>query len=176
MITFQTIKDYTVVDIETTGLSYNNDEIIEIGALKIRDDQIVDQFEVLIKPSQPVSYFITNLTGITNEMLLQKGISIKEALLQYHDFVGNDIICGHNVSFDINFINNKFQKTFKYNYKPTTLDTMSIARRVVLCENYKLKTLCAHFNITQRNAHRALDDVSSTHQVLLALKKSMINE
>lgn len=81
------INDYCVVDIETTGLSKYRDEIIEIGCVKVRNHLIVDEFNILIKPTRPISSYITSINGITNDMV-KDGCSIEEAMIQFYDFVG----------------------------------------------------------------------------------------
>ena len=98
---------YVVFDLETTGLSPFKDEIIEIGAVKVdKEGQIVDTFTTLVKPARPVSEFIRNLTGISNEMLADAP-SIYTALPRFNDFVGDAMVIGHNVTFDIAFVQQK---------------------------------------------------------------------
>src|SRR5699024_10738657 len=82
--------NYTVFDIETTGLDSKYDEIIEIGALKIKNNKIIDQFSFLIKPTSPIGEFITELTGITNEMV-SDAPNINEILPKFLEFIGDDI-------------------------------------------------------------------------------------
>lgn len=93
--TKEIIDDYCVLDTETTGLSSYYDEIIEVGVLRVRNNEIVEKYSQLIKPKYEVSNFITSLTGITNDMLIGMPsiLDIKEKLL---NFIGNDIIIGHN--------------------------------------------------------------------------------
>ena len=104
--------DYTVVDIETTGLSPDKCEIIEISALKVRNDEIVDTFSTLIKPSKRIDPFIVRLTGITDEMVAEAP-KIRAVLPAFMEFVAEDFILGHNVNFDINFIYYNWKKYFK---------------------------------------------------------------
>ena len=96
-------NEYIVFDIETTGLDASYDEIIEIGALKIKNNEIVDKFTSLIKPKYPIDEFITELTGITNEMVKDAPL-INEVLPRFIDFIGDEILVGHNINFDINFV------------------------------------------------------------------------
>ena len=95
-------NNYVVFDIETTGLDPEFDEIIEIGAVKIKDGIKIDTFNSLIKPEYEIDEFITELTGITNEMV-ENAPSIDEVLPKFMDFIKDYIIIGHNVNFDINF-------------------------------------------------------------------------
>ena len=89
--------NYTVIDIETTGLDPSFDEIIELAAIRVRDGVITDSFSSLVKPSHEVSDFISALTGINNDML-SDAQAIYDVLPKYIDFIGDDIIIGHNVS------------------------------------------------------------------------------
>ena len=123
--TKQIINDYCVLDTETTGLSAYYDEVIEIGILRIRDNVIVDQYSQLIHPEYEINPFITALTGITNEMVagMPSIMEVKDTVLS---FIGNDIILGHNTSFDIRFLNKGFQQQIENPY----MDTMQFARKV----------------------------------------------
>ena len=96
-------SDYVLLDLETTGLNPAGDSIIEIGAIKVKEYDIVDTFEAFVKPPHPISYFITDLTGITNEMVKDAG-SIETVLPEFLRFVGSSLVMGHNVNFDINFL------------------------------------------------------------------------
>lgn len=98
------IGDFTVVDIETTGLVTDYDEIIELSALRVRNNIVSDSYSVLVKPKYEIDDFITELTGITNEMLVHER-SIEEVILDFYNFIGSDILLGHNLGFDIKFIN-----------------------------------------------------------------------
>ena len=95
--------NYIVIDIETTGLSSNYDDIIELAAIKICEDKIVDEFQSLVNPGYEIGPFITDLTGITNDML-NSAPRIEHILPKYLDFIGDSVVVGHNVSFDVNFI------------------------------------------------------------------------
>lgn len=165
------IKDYCVIDIETTGLSKYRDKIIEIGCIKVKNHMIVDEMNVLINPHCKIPPFITHLNGITNKMV-KDGIEIDEALLQLYDFVGNDVFVGHNIAFDIGFITQKSKECLGLVFNNQTIDTMRIARQKVICDNYKLATLCNYYHIVNESAHRALSDVLATYE----LYKKLINK
>ena len=98
------LNDYTVLDIETTSLDSFTGEIVEISAIKVRDKKEVDTFSELIKTQNRLGAFTTRLTGITNEMVQKEGKDLINVLQQFKDFLDRDIIVGHNVNFDINFI------------------------------------------------------------------------
>lgn len=163
-------EDYTVFDIETTGLDPKYDEIIEIAAVKVRNNDIIDTFSALVKPNNEVSLFITNLTGITNDMLVSAE-KIEVVLRQFLDFVKNDIVVGHNINFDINFINNASIRYFSKNFPNDFVDTLRLSRKYVKdTENYKLQTLIKHFNIEADTAHRALEDCYSAQKLYEKLR------
>lgn len=161
---------YVVIDIETTGLSPNNCEIIELSALKVENNEITDTFSSLVKPAAPVPEFIEALTGITNEMLLTAP-SIADILPSYIDFLGDNILLGHNVTFDIGFLNHNCKEYLNCSLPNDYVDTLRISKKLIKnIDNYKLGTLAAHFNIPQEVAHRALDDCKTTNELFKQLK------
>lgn len=159
---------YTVVDIETTGLSPYYDEIIEIAAIKYKDGVEIDHFSSLVKPSPEygcISEVITKLTGITNEML-STAPKINDVLPEFKKFIGNDILIGHNISsFDINFLYDACVSVLNEPLINDFIDTMRISRKLFSnFMNHKLQTLCQHFNIVPSTQHRALADCISANQ------------
>lgn len=162
------ISDYCVIDTETTGLSSYYDEIIEVGILKIRDGKVVDQYSQLIKPNNAIDDFITYLTGITNKMLVNQP-SIKEVEGEILDFLGDDIIVGHNTSFDIRFLNASFKETLKNEY----MDTMIFFRKIYpQLPHHRLSDLAKFLNLAN-NQHRALADCITTYQLYETIKSTM---
>ena len=165
------VDDYVLVDIETTGLSPIQDDIIEIGAIKVVNNKMIDTYNQLIKIDRQLSPFITNLTGITNEMLKFGKVPI-DVLTEFVNFVGSNVIIGHNVNFDLGFLNNKCRKYLDYNLNNDYVDTMFLARRLVPNSvNYKLGTLAKLFNISYEGTHRELKDVEITYEVYNCLRK-----
>ncbi|MBQ7596713.1 MAG: 3'-5' exonuclease, partial [Clostridia bacterium] len=116
--------DYTVIDIETSGLSPEECEIIEISAVKVRNDKITDTFSQLIKPERRISAFITSLTGITNDMV-KYAPDIKSVITDFADFIGSDILLGYNVNFDINFL---YDNMVKHLGTPLNNDFVDVLR------------------------------------------------
>lgn len=155
------MTDYTVIDIETTGLSCKQDEIIEVSGIKIRNNQIIDEFTSLIKPSNSISLFISDLTGITNEMLVTAP-KIEQVLPEFMNFIGGDIILGHNVRFDINFLYNNYLKLFNKHFSNDYIDTRALARQYCNASNNKLSTLARFYGIDATGHHRALNDCHIT--------------
>ena len=162
------ISDYCVIDTETTGLSSYYDEIIEVGILKIRDGKVVDQYSQLIKPNNAIDEFITYLTGITNKMLVNQP-SIKDVEGEILDFLGDDVIVGHNTSFDIRFLNASFKETLKNEY----MDTMIFSRKIYpQLPHHRLSDLAKFLNLAN-NQHRALADCITTYQLYETIKSTM---
>lgn len=167
-------SDYVVVDLETTGLDTDWCEIIEISALKVRNDEIVDTFDCLVKPENEIDDFITELTGITNEML-QSASNIETVLPAFLDFVGDEILLGHNVNFDINFIYDNKIKLNDTPFKNDFIDTMRIARRILPeLKHHRLLDVAKHFSIVPNTQHRALADCRTAFSCYLCLKKAII--
>lgn len=165
------VDDYVLVDIETTGLSPTTDEIIEIGAIKVKQNKIIDKYNELIKVNRNLPPFITNLTGITNEML-KTGKSPITVYKEFIDFVGENVIIGHNVNFDLGFLTDKCKKYINQNLTNDYVDTMYLARRLIKdTANYKLGTLANYFNVSYEGAHRGLKDVEITYEVYNCLRK-----
>lgn len=165
------VDDYVLVDIETTGLSPQRDEIIEIGAIKVRNNKIIDTYNSLINIKKRIPYFITELTGITTDMIFSQGRDRSEVLQEFMDFAGDSIIVGHNVNFDINFIYDKCEKYLNEYLSNDFIDTMKMAKRLVQTPNYKLGTLANYFNVDYNGAHRGLKDVEITYEVYNKLKE-----
>lgn len=169
--TKQLIDDYCVLDTETTGLSAYYDEIIEIGILRVRNNEIVDRYDQLIKPNFDIDGFITALTGITNDMLegMPSIADVKTAVLS---FIGDDIILGHNTSFDMRFLNEGFKTQLSNQY----MDTMQFARKLYPeLKHYSLSDLTDYLGL-HNNEHRALADCIATKELYDAVKTRMVEK
>jgi len=167
-------SDYVLFDIETTGLDPNFDEIIEIGAIRVRDLKIVDKFHTLVKPEYEIDDFIVDLTGITNEMV-ENAPSIQKILPSFIDFIGDDILVGHNINFDINFI---YDNLINCDYLPLTndfVDTLRLSRRILPeLEHHRLIDLADYYNIDTKGNHRSMKDVEITNSIYINLKNSLL--
>lgn len=168
--------NYIVLDIETTGLSPQYCEIIELAAIKIKDGQVDATFNSLVKPSSEIPEFIQNLTGITNSMV-DNAPSILEIFPSFLNFIGNDILVGHNIPFDINFISKAAFDITGETIHNDYIDTARIAKKI-LCtlDNHKLSTIASYFGINQENAHRALDDCYTTNEIFKHLEIENVNK
>lgn len=168
-------SDYTVIDIETTGLSVHNNEIIELSALKVRGDKIIEKYSTLIKPEGKISSFISNLTGITNEMV-QNSPKITEVLPSFTDFLADDCIIGHNVHFDMNFIYNNLKKYFNKELPNNYTDTMKLSRKYCKLPSHRLSYLAEKFGISTQGHHRALNDCIMTFEIYKRIKQTANSE
>ena len=120
-------KDYVCVDIETTGVNTKWSKIIEIGAVKVRNGEVAETFSELIDPGESVTPFITELTGITNEMLCGKA-TIEQVLPKFVEFAGDDVLLGHNLMFDYGFLKQN-ATNLKIPFEKKGIDTLKIARK-----------------------------------------------
>lgn len=156
--------DYTIIDLETTGLSPAYDEIIEVAAIRCRGGQEVDRYQVLVKPKAEISEYISSLTHITNAMVADAR-TIAQVLPEFLSFIGKDIVVGHNVSFDINFI---YDNAIHLGLPPFTnnyIDTMRMARMLYYnIPNHKLGTIAKYLGVAAADAHRAIGDCITTQQ------------
>ena len=145
------------LDIETTGLDPKNDSIIEIGAVKFNENRVLDEFSTLINPRKPINAFITNLTGISNPMVMNAPI-LAEVFPDLEAFVGENPILGQNVGFDISFFNR--YGAFKTN---PIIDTYEMAAVLMpSAPRYGLGSLCHQLGVVLSGAHRAINDARAT--------------
>lgn len=164
-------ENYVVLDIETTGLSPQVNEIIELSALKIENGSITQEFNSLVKPATKISPFISNLTGITDS-LVANAPHIKDAIKDFNDFCDGQIILGHNVTFDINFITTKLHKYHQVEFSNDYIDTLRIARLLLpQLPNKKLGTIARHFQFNTDGMHRGLKDCKVTNLCFCKFKE-----
>ncbi len=166
-------SDYTVVDIETNGLVSGVCEIIEVSALKVRGETIRDSFSSLIKPNEPINWFITQLTGITDEMV-ENAPDVNEVMQAFYDFIGKDILIGHNVNFDVNFLYDNLWVHNGLILDNPFVDTLRLARKALpSLPDHKQTTIAAYYGITTDGAHRALRDCEICNACYLNLKREL---
>lgn len=159
------VEDYTVIDLETTGLSAERDEIIEVSAIRVRNHQPVDTFTELVNPGRKIDARIVELTGITDDMLI--GARTKEEVLpEFLEFIGSDIVVGHNVSFDLGFIRKAAERVCVDIARNDYIDTLRLSRRLhPELPHHRLGDMVDHFCIVSDGAHRADADTESTRQL-----------
>ena len=174
----QTLDDtYIVFDIETTGFSSIRDRIIEIGAVKVVNGEIVDKFSTFVNPQRPIPFEITNLTSITDEMVMGSP-AIDVILPQFLEFVGDGVLVAHNAGFDVGFIEQNC-RNLGLNDHFVYLDTVALARVLLpTLSKYKLNVVAKALNISLENHHRAVDDAGATAEIFVKfvemLKKDSI--
>jgi len=163
----QTLDDtYVVFDIETTGFSNVKDRIIEIGAVKVQGGEIVDSYSTFVNPGIPIPFEITNLTSITDEMVMESP-KIDVILPEFLEFVGDAVLVAHNASFDVGFIEQNC-KNLGLPHKYTYLDTVALARVLLpTLAKYKLNIVAKALGISLENHHRAVDDAGATAEIFV---------
>lgn len=151
---------FICLDCETTGLSVENDEIIEIAVVKFTFDQILDSFESLVDPGIPISPDAIAIHHISESMVRGKP-KIEEILPQIFSMIDNHIIVGHSIGFDLSMIMNTAKKrNVPCPIKPErSIDTVRLARLYAQTPSNTLEDLRKHFNIEEEGAHRAMNDV-----------------
>lgn len=162
-------KKFIVLDLETTGSHPMNNEIIEIGAVKVIDGKIVDTFSQLVCPREEIPEYVSMLTGITADMVA-KAPPIEKVLPEFIEFCQDYVIVGHNVIlFDYRMLKAKANKQ-GYTFEKSAIDTLIIARNCLgNLPSRKLGDLCRYYGIDLIHAHRALDDAMATYELLAAL-------
>lgn len=165
---------YVLLDTETTGLDPEYDRIIEFAAIKVRNNEIVDKFQTLIKPPYKIDSFITELTGITNEML-ESAPALEEIFSKIEEFIKDEIIIAHNANFDINFLYESSLRLDKNGITNNFVDTMRLSRRIFPEEkHHRLCDLIERFSIGSNVEHRALSDVLQTNACYQYLKNYIL--
>lgn len=162
-------ENYVVVDVETTGINSEKDQIIEIAAIKMEDNEMI-VFQELVKIEKGLKREISELTGITNEMLANDGKDIDVILEEFLDFVGNAILVGYNVKFDISFLNAELKKSGSEVLTNKTICLLQEAKREQkLLRDYKLSTVLKKYNISTDGLHRAYEDAKAEYELAVKL-------
>ncbi|MBC8525882.1 MAG: 3'-5' exoribonuclease [Candidatus Cloacimonetes bacterium] len=165
---------FIAVDVETTGLDSKKDDIIEIGAVKFKNDEVVDSFQSFINIGRPLPISIKTLTHISDEDIINAP-SLKIVLNDFLKFLGKEILCFHNAKFDIDFINSAMEKSVLKRLYNDFYDTLEISRIFTpYLKSHSLIKLCEFFNINSESMHRALSDAKATGELFLKLTKYII--
>jgi len=166
------LKDATFVvfDIETTGLSITRDKIIEIGAVKVVSNTIVERFQTFVNPDEPLTDATTKFTSITDEMV-RDAPTIDQAMISFLDFAKDSILVAHNASFDVGHIKENARVLgldFNSDY---VIDTLNMARYFYheSLKRFNLKAVAKHFKVNLEQHHRADADAEATAQILLTM-------
>ncbi|PLV56705.1 PolC-type DNA polymerase III [Thermotoga sp. SG1] len=163
--TFEDVT-FVVFDFETTGLDPQVDEIIEIGAVKIKEGRIIDEYHTLIKPSGVISRKSVEITGITQEML-ERERAIEEVLPEFLAFLEDSILVAHNANFDYRFLRLWIKKVLGKDWEKPYVDTLALAKSLLRLKSYSLDSVVKKLGLGSFRHHRALDDARVTAQVFL---------
>ena len=162
------VKDYVVFDLETTGLSPDKDTIIEIGALKVIQGKVADRFSEFINPHQKLTQQISELTGITDDMLAGAR-NLQVVVGDFVDFCEDYVVVGHNLGFDYRFTKMAAEK-YHLPFEHEGIDTLKIAKTVHKdLPSRSLGALCEHYGIINSSAHRAYHDALATAKLYQTL-------
>ncbi len=157
-----------VFDLETTGLNRENDRITEIGAVKLKNRQIVEEFQTFVNPEIPISDKITEITGITDDMVADAPKE-KEAVETFIKFAGKGVLVAHNADFDTSFIRAVCERQ-EIEYKFAFVDTLELCRAAMPnLRNHKLDTVAKEYKLGDFNHHRAIDDAKMLAEIWLKL-------
>lgn len=151
---------FICLDTELTGLDPDKDRVIELAAIRFTFDGVIDQYETLVDPEYPISEESQKVHNISPEMIAGKP-KIKDVLEEFFAFVGNDLIVGHAINFDLNILAKEAERcSIAFPQKEREyIDTLRLARAYGDSPNNSLSSLAQHFNIPAENAHRAMSDV-----------------
>ena len=158
--------DYVIFDLETTGISPNYDEVIEISALKVKGGEVVDEFNTLVNPGRKIPFGATKVNGITNAMVAEAP-AFSHVLAEFLDFAEGLVLVGHNIArFDMKFIWRDAEQYFGEIPQNNYVDTLQVARKhLPKMEHHRLVDLAEHYGISSEGAHRALNDCYMNQKV-----------
>lgn len=164
-------NQYVVIDIETTGLK-DDDEIIELAAILIKDKSVIDSYSSLINCNKKIPDEIINLTGITQDNLLNDGIQLKDAITNFLEFCGDNNLIGYNINFDMKFLQNSCKNNGLPFIKNKTTDVMKLAKKKKISNSgYSLSSIAKYLEIEYSKTHRAYDDCILTYKIFEKLKE-----
>lgn len=167
---------YVVFDVETTGLSAVYDTIIELAAVKIKNEEIIDTFESFANPHHPLSATTIDLTGITDDMV-QNAPEVSEVLKRFKDWTEDAILVAHNASFDMGFLNVGYKKIGFEKASNPVIDTLELGRFLYPeLKNHRLNTLAKKFDINLTQHHRAIYDAEATGHLLIKMIKDAMEK
>ncbi len=166
--------DYVVFDLETTGISPSDDQVIEISAIKVMAGQVAEEFNTLVNPGRPIPEGASRVNGITDEMVAEAP-AFRQVLKEFLDFAGDAVLVGHNIhSFDMKFLYRDAKKYYGQIPSNSYVDTLVMARKhLPQLAHHRLVDLAAYYHISSKGAHRALNDCRMNQQVYEAMAAEM---
>ena len=166
------VSDYVVFDLETTGISWKNDDIIEISAVKVKNGEIIDEFSSLVNPMRSIPQNASIVNGIYDDMVKDSPV-FEVVFKDFLEFIGDNILVGHNIhNFDMKFLYRESQKFWGMTINNDYVDTLPYSRTCLPeLSNHKLTDLASHYGISSEGAHRALNDCRMNQKVFEYLSK-----
>lgn len=163
---------YCVLDLETTGFSFRTEKITEVGIMKVKNGEVIDEFSCFVNPEKPIPPRVVEVTNITDDMV-KDAETIDKVMPKILEFVGDSVLVAHNADFDIGFL--KYNaKNLGLSLENTYLDTLRLAKDLFPdYKKYKLGKIAENLEIKVEVAHRALDDVDTTVKVLNVMLKML---
>ena len=159
--------EFSVVDVETTGLSARSNRVIEIGLVKVRNYRIVERYQTLINPGTTIPEFITQFTGISDNDVVDAPY-FNDIIEEVKAFIGDGILAGHNLSFDSSFIKYEILRNSEEPLYNEQVCTLKLARRMFPdLPSRSLASITKHLKLRNKSAHRALSDAEVTARILI---------
>lgn len=168
------ISDYVVFDLETTGISWKQDEVVEISAIMVNGHKVVSEFTTLVNPGREIPYQASRVNGITDDMVKDAPV-FETALADFLAYVGNHVLVGHNIhAFDLKFIERDCKRYFGKVPQNDYIDTLRLAKACLpQLARHRLTDLAGHYGISIQGAHRALNDCRMNQAVYECLGKEL---
>lgn len=162
--------EFVVFDLETTGAKAPPCRITEIGAYRVRNGKVAEEFHTLVNPETSIPPFITSLTGISQDMVKDSPV-FRDVASKFLEFIGDSVLVAHNARFDMGFLNHEIGRVYEdYRVWNPSLCTVQLSRKLLPdIENHKLNTVANYFSIELLNHHRANDDAKATAHIFVNL-------
>ncbi len=165
-------SDYIVLDVETTGFKpHEGHSIIEVAGERIRDLEVVNSYHSLVMTDRHIDEESQSIHGISNELLTKEGKPAEMVIPEFVQFIEDLPLIGHNIGFDLAFLNAHLDRLGQPSLKNKTIDTIELARKYLIIPSYSLEKVAAYLKVPQPSAHRAQVDVEVTRQVFIKLNE-----
>ncbi len=166
--------NFVVFDLETTGAKSPPCRITEIGAYRVKNGRIIDEYQTLVNPETTIPLFISQLTGITDSMV-RNAPKFHEVAADFLGFIGDSVLVAHNAQFDMRFLNHEIGRIHAdYRVRNPSLCTVRLSRKLLPnVENHRLNTLANHYSVALVNHHRAADDAHATAHIFVNLLQEL---
>ena len=170
------LTDYVLFDLETTGLSTETDQVVEISALKVSGGEVEEEFSTLVNPGMHIPYQASSINGITDDMV-KDAPDMEHALKDFISFIGSSVLVGHNIRrFDLGFIQRDAVRYYGKQITNDYVDTLALSRKYLPdLYSHALGSLADHYGVSYEGAHRALADCHINKQVYDCLKHEIEN-